>query len=1218
MVYLNGSHNAFTSLSRTYQLLHPSNRSLPPNLFAVGGAALHSSSPLQVLDVSYNQLSFLSFNILGGMTRLSQLQVSGNPMSAILPTDKIASTTLFPSALQALDLGGLGLNTIHPTALSQLIGLTSLDVSNNELTELPPISMLTDLSSLDAHSNHLRSCFLSPSVSLKSLNVSYNNLVTLFGNYSDVDSICSESGPEQSILSGYPLLEVLDISHNQIVGLERGAFDGLALPLERCFMHGNPLEYVSPPAREFLSNAVDVGFQDTPMSDLYRCGRGDLSCMGIFANAKAVFCSAIRGGEYCRPSLGLFLCPPGMMCFNDSMTPCAPGTFAELGAAVCAVCPDGSYTLTPAASSCQPCESGSFCVDGEKLECPEGTFSEKGWSQCSSCRPGTYSLSGAIACTVCEPGHKCENGVKTPCRKHTFASDGSATCEECPPGTYSGERAAACTTCEAGFACYSGKKKCPERFFSGSGAASCSPCPNGTYSLAPGSGVCTSCEAGYACLDGNREPCPSWTYSEPGWESCKVCTPGRYSEPRALRCKECEAGYACSDMDRRECPPGTFAPAGSGVCVTCPQGTYSSLPGSRDCVECEAGYACDKGLREKCPAQTFASAGASLCEACPYGTFSGAGAEFCSTCAVGYTVQRAGTNNSLARCEPCPAGRYYSVSSTQEAAVCVECAPGHFCQGTAQPETPCLPGYYSHGSASACTPCPAGRFANSSAPVSSDVCSQCPQGRFSDQPGSSTCALCPVGRHGVELSEEETPESMQAACAPCDSSEGYCGYGYSIPVSSAAYEADIAEYIATHPSMLGTTEAPKVASSVTHSAVAGSLELPFGLTYAALVFMAALLLGTMVILPLMCCRKRAQKALMKMDLFSLNRPVKPGDVVRSRPSFLGGVLSLTVLMAGIAILVNTGFDYFAETNVSRESAMTPIVGDLVAFTPSFELDIRVIFAENPEHGGCTYDRCDDFYLDTSDPQLGDPFCYEYGADALCTCRCTLAAADYSIPLTLAVMAEIPPDVNSVAWSLVTGGTEGAEYKLNSFATMQTPNGLASEWHIEFEALPEFVKNDIQDQESAGYMLFPSVSEYRGPFKSAVGAMEVISITWLGTVASLGRRSVISHRLTLLQALSASFGLLLAVLGGVRVGYKVLIMLGQAIGKHQRLMLCMKCFKDEAKKQQPKLVDKQGKGAMQVKKLDPLFSGPQAEHHVVLNPLHRSNASRSVHEGKLTD
>ena len=1297
LVHLNASHNAFTSITRTY--IRGPFSAMPSfsdsTLLAIaGGSGAFTPSPLQVLDVSQNQLSSLSFDVLLGMTDLSAFHVVGNPITSALAATTTAPSSLLLTALKTLSLAGLGLATMDANALAPLKGLTALDLSGNELMQLPSISMLTLLASLNVHSNRLKSCYFPPSLSLKSLNVSHNDLVTLHQYSPKVSGLCPTVGSTQSIVGGYPLLEVLDISYNSIEELEVGAFDGLALPLERCFMDGNPLEYVAPPAREFLGGANAIGIGSTPLLDLSNCGDAKFHCLSIFATAKKVFCSELHDGDFCRPSIGLFLCPPGRKCVNGTITLCPSGTYSTLGAGDCTVCPDGQYTSTAGAASCEACDRGSFCVNGVKKPCSAGSYSDKEWSQCLTCPDGTYSREGASACILCEPGHRCINGIKSPCTEHTYAEDGSSICKPCSPGQYSGQRAAACTTCEAGFACNSGKTKCLERFYSESGASSCTPCPNGTYSLSAGSSVCTFCEAGYACSNGDRDPCPAWTYSEPGWDTCEVCAAGRYSEPRAIRCKECEAGYACSGKVRSECIPGTFAPEGSSQCETCPDGTYSSLPGARDCIECEAGYscssghrsicpknyfsedgwsmcqecangtynegpgsktctpcepgyacanhvpapcaigtysaepaavacipceagsytpgsaskactlcepgyACDAGHRNKCPPQTFASGGASKCEPCPPGTFSGAGAELCSTCAVGYIIQRSGADSSIARCDPCPAGRYYMPASGTAAAHCATCLAGYFCQGTAQPQTPCPAGHFAVAGAAACTPCPAGRFANASMPTSSSVCSLCRTGRFSEAPGSTACALCPVGRHGIELTSAEAPSSMQAACAPCASSQGYCGYGYSIPVSSAAYEADIAEYIAGNPGVLGASAAPKVASSVTYAAAASSSELPFGLPYAALVFIAAAGVAALVMLPLALCKNQTQGTLMKFDLFSLNRPVRPGEAVRSRPSFLGGILSLLVLLAGIAILVNTGFDYFAETNVSRESAMTPVVGGLVAYTPALTLDVRVMYSQEPEDGTCDFERCDSFYLEANDPNLGEASCREYDTGALCTCRCVLTASDYTIPPTLTVTAEVAPDVNSVAWSLVTVGTEGAMYELSSFATLQTENGIASEWYIEFEALPEFVQDAIQDIDMAGYMLFPSASEYRGPFKAAVAADEIISLTWVGTVASLGRRSVVSHRLTLLQALSASFGLLLAVMGGVRVGYKILVLVSRRSTPGTLVT--------EAK---PKN-SKGNAASASAKPKDAPFSGRHGKRFIVMNPLHKSRSAAAL-------
>jgi len=603
------------------------------------------------------------------------------------------------------------------------------------------------------------------------------------------------------------------------------------------------------------------------------------------------------------------LCPTGKFASSSGAFACTDcpagfwsGATGANSSAACLRCPAGRYSSSTGATSDEACS-----------ECPAGTYSSSqgasSASQCTRCPAGTFSDEyGAVSSAVCRG-----------CPAGKFASSKGATaCTDCPAGTFSNavgaNSSSVCVPCAAG------------RYATATGGDSdeaCSECPAGTFSSSKGASSaaqCSRCPAGYfsdafgATSAAVCSPCPKGTYNTvPGqpFSGCRLCPPGTYSNESAAvsadACAPCPAGSASALPGAERCDvclAGTISSArGSTACALCPAGSTTLTPGSTLCTPCPAGSA-GSGSCGVCRPGTFAEApGQTLCESCPRGHF-----------------QPLGNSSD---CLECPAGR---VASMLGSTACDACEPGwHAPSPKLFACTLCPAGTYSASKETVtCTPCPAGTSTVAPGAVSLTQCeagrSSCPEGQAMDlETGTCVplvcggglraidggCVGCGAGYFGRPLgngSESESEAGGAKNCTACPAGL-WCPGGMSAPVRPAD-AADAAGLIA----IPGRAEpqvplTPPVPSSVVLVSFVG---------VAAATVLVALLAPR--------CFRGAPNLFKVLDVFTLNHFVPVGKALVRKRTFLGGVLTIAMVLVVLGLAIDTLLS-FLTNNVNANTSL---------------------------------------------------------------------------------------------------------------------------------------------------------------------------------------------------------------------------------------------------------------------------------------------------------
>jgi hypothetical protein len=412
---------------------------------------------------------------------------------------------------------------------------------------------------------------------------------------------------------------------------------------------------------------------------------------------------------------------------GSSAEPCPAGSFsAQLGASVCTICGEKTFSTTPAATSSSTC-----------LPCPTNTVTVGG---------ALPSLRNELGDCVADYGH---------------AGPPGAAATPCSAGSYGpGLGATACLTCDANTIAVS------------SAAESCQACPNNTVTVGstPDShDDLTDCvaRAGFFGNPGSAaSACAAGSYSSsPGATACSICPPNTFSTTAAANslalCLRCPpntntTGPTAEHRDQQtDCVAniGYFGVPGSPA-APCPAGSFSTAFGSTACTTCGPNTY----------SAAFAASSSSTCQPCPANTvtagFAPADRDRLTDCVA--DLGHSGLAGSAA--SPCPAG---SFSATTNASICTVCGNGLYSVAIAAT------------SPSTCVPCPANATTLGSAFTDHDgvmdcvadvghfgpdgsPASPCPAGSFSAALGQSTCTLC-----GPNTTSSEIAARSAAACAPC-------------------------------------------------------------------------------------------------------------------------------------------------------------------------------------------------------------------------------------------------------------------------------------------------------------------------------------------------------------------------------------------------------------------------------------------------------------------
>lgn len=100
-------------------------------------------------------------------------------------------------------------------------------------------------------------------------------------------------------------------------------------------------------------------------------------------------------------------CPASYFCFSGVPALCPAGSFCPASSINATLCPKGTYSPSPGASSCTPCPSGTFA-----------------------------SVFGSTSCQPCPGGHACPSGTSSwarlNCGRGNYCPDGSSSPTPCP------------------------------------------------------------------------------------------------------------------------------------------------------------------------------------------------------------------------------------------------------------------------------------------------------------------------------------------------------------------------------------------------------------------------------------------------------------------------------------------------------------------------------------------------------------------------------------------------------------------------------------------------------------------------------------------------------------------------------------------------------------------------------------------------------------------
>eukprot|EP00937_MAST-01D_sp_MAST-1D-sp2_P001199 g1199.t1 len=395
-------------------------------------------------------------------------------------------------------------------------------------------------------------------------------------------------------------------------------------------------------------------------------------------------------------------------------------------------------------------------------ECPAGYGFMKGADSsatihrnlCSACEAGQHSRLNKTthaACDPCEPG-RYQDEV------------GQAACKPCAAGRYNpsdgGTSAGGdCQLCGAGKSSLAGALA----------EADCKSCAAGTFASDAGPGECRECTAG------------QYT-SQLGQVECRVCGPGTRSTAtnRSTSCTSCVAGRyqdQAAQSECKACAKGRYGKDASSTtaCKSCVAGQYQAATGKPACDTCAAGKqgsGADQAAAAyctDCDAGRHSASGATTCAACAGGQVQGAaGRASCVECSGADAYQDQAAQVSCKTCQP---GSYRGSASS-----CIECPPGHTCDGSTKTKCaagkygdaskqtscrPCVAGQYqaAEGKA-ACAACAAGKAGSGPNQAVASYCANCTAGRYSAS-GATTCAACGVG--------QAQSEAGGASCVACES-----------------------------------------------------------------------------------------------------------------------------------------------------------------------------------------------------------------------------------------------------------------------------------------------------------------------------------------------------------------------------------------------------------------------------------------------------------------
>ena len=369
--------------------------------------------------------------------------------------------------------------------------------------------------------------------------------------------------------------------------------------------------------------------------------------LGSFSAPGSTSCIPASPGKYVNPN------------FPSTQQGCPGGSFSLGGGYNCTLCSSGTFS-TANSSSCTTCAAGKFAAANSSScsTCAAGTFSAAGSSNCTACAAGYVAPPGSGSCTACAAGNfSASLSTCARCVPGYYSNSIASTlCTACPAGTISGSAGStSCTACPTGRFSLAGSTNCSSCTMNGTYAASssvlsCAPCPAGSF-LTAGAATysCTSCPANFAASSPGSAACVSClgggNYASnlaTGSTACLSCTSGTAANPgwNAYCSNTCSTpGTYLSGGSCLYCPVNTYSIGNAQVCTACAPGTFAVSTGSSSCSAAPAGYSVAPGsaVAVACAAAVPPSSAGSSCYSTTDspGTYAAAGAQMCTTCAMG-------------------------------------------------------------------------------------------------------------------------------------------------------------------------------------------------------------------------------------------------------------------------------------------------------------------------------------------------------------------------------------------------------------------------------------------------------------------------------------------------------------------------------------------------------------------------------------------------------
>ena len=374
------------------------------------------------------------------------------------------------------------------------------------------------------------------------------------------------------------------------------------------------------------------------------------------------------------------------------------------------------------------------------------------------------------------------------------------------------------------------------------------------------------------------------------------------------------------------CPRGSYCDNITKTEIPCPRGKFNPLEGQNSassCLNCLDGYYNPMGGQQTCPFQcppgrfgkhsTPPSGGLAIvadsrdkCKECPLGTFcSGQGTVDPIDCPKGKYGKQSAPNeqreNENDRCEPCPHNTYSGETGVTQINGCKNCPAGFYSEVGSSTSQACTE--------NAVAPCAHGEGRSRDA-----NCKACPYGQFALD--RLVCRMCPQGWYGpIERSNE---------CTPCSNSNNLdamslCGF---VPGSSSrADDVEKPAWLYAHNTQTSnTTNARKCEIPVENSDI----------EYAQIVNNNKDTLK-LVLNPILACisiaiifsHRWCSKRWCHVDLFSSSHMIQDTHAVRKVKSRLGGAFTWALLLATVAIVVQSiserGFQTIMSDTAERVS-----------------------------------------------------------------------------------------------------------------------------------------------------------------------------------------------------------------------------------------------------------------------------------------------------------